>query len=140
MSKRHITPKTLMAKASAACSDARILLEQGSTDGAANRAYYAMFDAARAALLLSGASVDLEQIRTHKGLIGAFGNYLVKNGSVSKDLGGLLTEAFGTRLMADYGGNFVELDDARNKVEQAEHFVSTMREKFMPENGDDDDS
>lgn len=43
-----------MAKAETACSSARVLLELGDVDGASNRAYYAMFDAARAALLASG--------------------------------------------------------------------------------------
>lgn len=35
-----------MAKADTACSSARALLDLGDVDGAANRAYYAMFDAA----------------------------------------------------------------------------------------------
>jgi uncharacterized protein (UPF0332 family) len=39
-----------MAKAGKAASSARSLLELGDTDGVANRAYDAMFDAARAAL------------------------------------------------------------------------------------------
>ena len=41
----------LMAKARTACASARTLLDRQDTDGACNRAYYAMFDAARAALL-----------------------------------------------------------------------------------------
>jgi uncharacterized protein (UPF0332 family) len=44
-----------MAKADTACSSARALLDLGDVDGAANRAYYAMFDAA---LLVSGAPVE----------------------------------------------------------------------------------
>ena len=37
----------LMAKAAQAGESARTLLERGDADGACNRAYYAMFDAAR---------------------------------------------------------------------------------------------
>jgi len=44
---RPLTPGDLMAKADTACSSARTLLDLGDVDGAANRAYYAMFDAAR---------------------------------------------------------------------------------------------
>ena len=53
----QLTPIALMAKADRACSSARTLLDLGDVDGACNRAYYAMFDAARAALLASGSSV-----------------------------------------------------------------------------------
>lgn len=77
MSNRQLTPVALMAKANTACSSARALLNLGDVDGAANRAYYAMFDAARAALLASGAPVEPDIGRTHSGLIGAFGNFLV---------------------------------------------------------------
>ena len=46
--------KELFGKALIAASSAQILLDAGDVDGACNRAYYAMFDAARAALLASG--------------------------------------------------------------------------------------
>ncbi|WXK24767.1 HEPN domain-containing protein (plasmid) [Mycetohabitans endofungorum] len=68
-----------MAKAKRAYASARVLLDLGDVDGAVNRAYYAMFDAARAALLASGAPVEPDVGRTHSGLIWAFGNYLVKS-------------------------------------------------------------
>ncbi len=54
----QLTPAALMAKAERACSSARALLDLGDVDGACNRAYYAMFDVARAALLASGAPVQ----------------------------------------------------------------------------------
>ena len=46
----------LMAKSNQATASAKVLLDTGDSDGACNRAYYAMFDAARAALLASGVS------------------------------------------------------------------------------------
>ena len=48
-----LTPQVLMTKADRACTSARALLDLGDVDGACNRAYYAMFDAARAACLPS---------------------------------------------------------------------------------------
>jgi len=122
-----------MAKADTACSSARALLDLGDVDGAANRAYYAMFDAARAALLASGMPVEPDIGRTHSGLIGAFGNLLVKNGPVSKEMGKLLNRAHEIRLMADYKGDSVESADAQEIVEQAETFVAAMRAEFMTE-------
>lgn len=67
----QLTPITLMAKADRACSSARALLDLGDVDGACNRAYCAMFDAARAALLASGAPVRPGIGKTHSGLINA---------------------------------------------------------------------
>lgn len=62
-------------------------------DGADNRAYYAMFDAAYPALLMSGAPAREDLVKTHNGLISTFGEYLVKTGRVSKDMGCLLNRA-----------------------------------------------
>jgi len=42
---------TLLNKANIALSSAKLLLHSGDADGACNRAYYTMFDAARAALM-----------------------------------------------------------------------------------------
>jgi hypothetical protein len=50
-------------------ASAKMLLDSGDTDGACNRAYYAMFDAARAALLASKAPVTPEIAKTHSGLL-----------------------------------------------------------------------
>ena len=94
----------LMAKAAQAAESARTLLTSGDADGACNRAYYAMFDAARAALLASAAPVEAEVARTHNGLIAAFSLHLVKTGRVSIDLGRALNRAEEIRLIADYQG------------------------------------
>ena len=61
----------LMSKARRALESARFLLSAADPDGACNRAYYAMFDAARAALLVSAAGVPAEVAKTHGGLIAA---------------------------------------------------------------------
>lgn len=120
--------ENLMAKAIQAAASARVLLNTGDADGACNRAYYAMFDAARAALLASGADVG----RTHKGLLNAFSDRLVKNGPLPKEMGRLLKHAEAFRYVADYEGEPVELGDAQAMVEQAETFVAAMQEEFMP--------
>ncbi len=113
----------LMAKALQAAASARVLVETGDADGACNRAYYAMFDAARAALLASGCEIG----KTHKGVLNAFSDRLVKNGPVSKELGRLLKQAEAFRYVADYEGAPVELADAQKMVEQASLFVTAIR-------------
>lgn len=127
-----LTPEALMAKAVRACASARALLDLDDVDGACNRAYYAMFDAARAALLASGAPVKPDIGKTHSGLISAFGEHLVKNGPISKEMGRLLKRAEEIRIVADYKSDSVELVDAREMVEQAEVFVATIRARFIP--------
>ncbi|WP_072325614.1 HEPN domain-containing protein [Marinospirillum alkaliphilum] len=124
-----------MAKAETACSSARVLLELGDVDGASNRANYAMFDAARAALLASGEGAvgPADPGRTHSGLIGGFGLHLVKSGKVSREMGRLLNRAHEIRQVADYKAESVELEDARELVDQAEVFVGNMRAAFLPD-------
>ncbi|MCP4696685.1 MAG: HEPN domain-containing protein, partial [Gammaproteobacteria bacterium] len=100
-------------------------------DGACNRAYYAMFDAARAALTASSAPFDPETSRTHGGLITAFSLHLVKTGQVPAELGRSLNKAEDIRLVADYKGDPVEYEQAAWVVQQAELFVQAIRHTYM---------
>lgn len=122
----------LLAKAIRAAASAKVLLDTGDADGACNRAYYAMYDAARAALLASGAPVEPEVAKTHNGLISAFSLHLVKTGRVSVELGKALNKAEELRLVADYKGDAVEKEDADWAVSQAQTFVHAMQTTFMP--------
>lgn len=123
----------LMAKALQAGASASLLLEAGDLDGACNRAYYAMFDAARAALLASGAPVEPEIARTHGGLIAAFSLHLVKSGRVPVELGRSLNKVAELRLVGDYKGDPLAKDDAVWAVSQARLFVQAMQNLFLPE-------
>ncbi len=117
----------LLDKAQRALSSAVILLEAGDNDGACNRAYYAMFDAARAALTEGDDPLVVEQARTHNGLIAQFGLNLVKPGLVSGDLGRAFNRVEELRLIADYKtGEAITEDKARWAVSTSEDFVETM--------------
>ncbi len=98
-----------MTKAIQASISAKVLLDMGDGDGACNRAYYAMLDTARAALLASGAPVEQEVARTHSGLISAFSLHLV---NVSVELGKSINKVEDLRLIADYKGDQIRKDDA----------------------------
>ena len=124
--------RELMAKAERAVASAELLLEAGDPDGACNRAYYAMYDAARAALLAADAPVEAEIVRTHSGLISSFSLHLVKPGHVPLELGRALNRVEEIRLIADYKGDAVEREQAAWAVDQAAAFVKAMLAAFLP--------
>jgi len=122
-----LKPEELFHKASVAVASSELLLKSGDFDGACNRAYYAMFDAARAVLLVTGAVGDLSTIKTQNGLISAFSLHLVKPGLVSIELGKAINKVEDLRLLADYKGEEVEIDKAQCALKQAQEFVEAMR-------------
>lgn len=122
------TPGTtaLIRKAKTALASAKTLMAQGDVDGAVNRAYYAMFDAARAALWGVDGGMGSAVARTHSGLIATFGQPLVKGGYVKPELGRWLNRAHEIRMVADYGGETVQPEDANTLIGQAAAFVEAM--------------
>ena len=123
-----MTADELLNKSMIALSSSKLLLD---ASGACNRAYYAMFDAARAALLASKLSDDVLTIRTHSGLIASFSLKLVKSGLVDIQFGKALNKVEDLRLVADYKGDPVEMEEATWAVQQATEFVSSMQNSFF---------
>lgn len=120
----------LMAKAIRAASSARLLCDAGDFEGTCDRSYYAMFNAARAALLRSGASVSEDVAKTHGGLISAFSLHLVKTQKVPVEYGRMLNKVEELRLIADYKGDSIEQDKAEWAVECAQGFVQIIGRTF----------
>ena len=119
----------LRHKARRALDSAKLLLSAGDMDGAVNRAYYSMFDAAKAALTEGDDPVISQPIKSHNGLITLFSQRLVKPGNVSIDLGKDLNEVEELRLIADYKAeDLITRERAAWAVEAAEGFVSAMNE------------
>ena len=125
------SPATYIAKAKAALSEAQLLLGSGHADGACSRAYYAMFDAAHAALFSLGIEGINAPIKLHSTLVGRFGQYVVLPGHLSAKHGEAINKAQRFRQIADYSGDPVSLSDAEWVVEQAATFVAAVREKFF---------
>ncbi len=123
-----MTPQELLLKANRALKSAQLLLASGDVDGACNRAYYAMFDAARAGLIAVRAPVEAEVTRTHSGLIAAFSMHLVKSGLVAVEHGRSLNKVEDLRLIADYKGDPVSADKAAWALEEAVAFVAVIDE------------
>ena len=130
MTGRH-SPKTYMLKAETALTTARRNLQAHDSDGACDRAYYAMFNAAHAALFALGIEGLARPIKTHNGLTAKFGQEVVVPGHLPADHGQDLNNVQKFRLVADYSADSVELADADWSVERAEAFVAAVKKKFQ---------
>jgi uncharacterized protein (UPF0332 family) len=121
-----LTTAELIARARRSATSAKLLFDAGDLNGACNRAYYAMFDAARAALLASKEPVKSEVIKTHSGLIAAFSLHLIKPGRIPMRYGKSLREMDQIRLIADYSDEEIDRETALSAIEQANHFVEAV--------------
>lgn len=121
-----MTPADFMTKAERALASARLLLESGDMDGACNRVYYAMFDAAKAALMATDAPPETIDAKTHSGLIAAFSLHVVKRGLVVAEHGRALNRLHELRMIADYRGDGVEEVQVRQAIADATAFVAAI--------------
>ena len=126
-----ISPENLISKAERAIASAKLLHEVGDVDGVCNRAYYAMFDAAKAALLKSVSGIDPTVGKTHSGLISAFGLHMVKTGLVPVEVGRAFNRAHDIRQAADYTGDMIEPDDVNQLLRDATDFVALVKVNFV---------
>jgi len=115
----------LMEKAVRASQSAKLLLDAGDKDGACSRAYYAMFDAARAALISVGYAP--EDLKTHASVIGQFSLRMVKSGLVSREVGKSLNDVQEIRQLADYLPAQVPDEKAKWAVDRAHIFVDAVK-------------
>jgi uncharacterized protein (UPF0332 family) len=116
----------LIARARRSATSAKLLFDAGDLNGACNRAYYAMFDAARAALLASKEPVQSEVIKSHSGLIVAFSLCLIKPGRIPMQYGKSLRQVDQIRLIADYSDEEIDRETALSAIGQANHFVDAV--------------
>jgi uncharacterized protein (UPF0332 family) len=119
-----------LSKAQTSLVAARLLLKEGLESDACSRAYYAMFDAARAALAASDAPVSAKKARTHSGAISAFNLYLIKTEILPAVHGPRLSQAHQARLMADYQGDSVAAEEASAIVGWASELIDSVKTAF----------
>ena len=127
MSSAALTVAGYMRPAERALDEARLLLRDEKTGGACSRAYYAMHDAAHAALLATGFETPDAIIKTHHTLIAEFGKKLVLGGQIDASIGRAFNKVEEMRLLADYSAEPPPLDKTQGAVEQAEVFVAAVR-------------
>lgn len=127
--KRPSDATAYMSKAQRTLAAAQLLLKEQDTEGACNRAYYAMFYAAHVALIeVSGEAVP--EFNSHGGLIGAFGKQVILGLKMNPALGHAINKVQKQRQLADYIGDAPPLDTAKEAVAEAETFVEAIRAKF----------
>lgn len=121
-----MSPEFFLGRARRALGSARLLLDAGDLEGTCNRAYYCMFEAARAALMATEPGLNPASVKTHRGLIAAFSKNLVTSGLLSSELGRSLNQVERIRLLADYTGEAIDEDKARWALDQASRFLAQV--------------
>jgi uncharacterized protein len=113
-----------LARATDDLATARDNVAHGHWRGAVNRAYYAVFHAASAALL----QLDIERAR-HAGVQAAFSTFLVRPGLIEPEFGQLYSRIRQAREMQDYDVTAVALTLAETErlVSDAERFVTRVK-------------
>lgn len=119
MSEKEV--RSLCSKANRSLASARRLLEAGDHDFAVSRAYYAMFYAAKAALLLGNVKRS-----KHAAVIAAFGEHLVKTGSFTAEHHRILRAAFDDRGEADYADMFPPREEVETRLSEARQFLDAV--------------
>ena len=118
-----------LGKAEIAYDDAIFLLDiRKSCDGAANRAYYAVFHAEKALLLTRGIFGE-----KHKHVHTQLSNQFVKKGEFPRDTGGQIDYVQGIRHIADYSGERSATEEevkealvkSKNFIDQAKEILQT---------------
>ena len=123
----------LWDKAPQAAADARMLYANGSYDSACNRAYYAMFNAARALLALEGLAPDAA--KRHATVLQQFSLRFVKDGPFAERDGRALAEASRVRNLADYSDTEAGTSATHDVMASLEGFMATAEHVMQNREG-----
>ena len=120
----------LWLRAQEYADDARLLFGESRYNSACNRAYYAMFNAARALLL--GRGISAADAKRHTTVWRQFSLHFVKNGPFGAAEAGSLSQIGDVRLAVDYAGRQIDRESAEAVLSSMEKFMSaatrTMQE------------
>lgn len=117
--------QVLWAKAQAAARSARLLGASGDPDGAINRAYYAAFGAARAAL--ATARFAQASSKQHGTIYRRFDKLFVQERGLDPSLGRPLFQRLSSaRAAADYGKSQASAETAQRALDEMERFIAAV--------------
>lgn len=104
--------------------EAEVLANSGLLKGALNRAYYAMFYAASAALVAQHVKLP----KSHRALITLFFRHLVEPKKMQRDFHRNLVRAFQLRQQGDYEVHVqVGEDEVRETLDKAVAFIAEVK-------------
>ncbi len=116
--------RLLISKAQQRIQVAIRMLHEGFLEDAINRAYYAAFYAALAALFTKGI-----RTRRHSTVLSLFGYYFARTGEIEEEYARIYRRLKEIRESADYDVYaFFEEEEIRDAVDQARRFVDRIKE------------
>jgi uncharacterized protein (UPF0332 family) len=114
-----------LARAERSLTSAQLLAADGDHNGASSAAYYAMFYAAKAALIHAD-QAERAAGKTHSGLVAAVYQFLVKPGLLENRHGEAFAGEFHRRLIADYAIGVLEQSAATEAIARAAAFLGAV--------------
>lgn len=105
-------------------ASAKLLMNAGDCEGAANRTYYAVFHGMRSILAL-----DEKDFSKHSGVISYFRREYIKSGIFSVEASVIIGEAFEIRSDSDYDDEYdVSLEEIQELVARTEKLLGWFEE------------
>lgn len=117
-------------KAQTSLAAAELLLEKKDLDGATNRAYYAAFHAARAALIATGRS-SLSLKWSHAGVQREFATLIQQRKNLPSSMKKALCSLLSYRELADYSAEMVSSRVAKEAVRLARELVAGVEKEIQ---------
>jgi len=118
---------SILEKAERFIHSSEVQANDGDYASATSRLYYAMFYIAQALLDARGLSFS-----SHKGVISAFGQHLVKTQELESRFHQALTAAYGQRQLGDYAvDSGLQLEDIETMPINAKDFLATARKMLV---------
>ncbi|MBQ9608380.1 MAG: HEPN domain-containing protein [Lachnospiraceae bacterium] len=106
---------------------AKLLLSDDDYRGAANRSYYAIYNAIRSIFALDGI-----EFKRHSGNISHFRKEYIQTGVFDKSLSQIVGDAFEIRSNSDYDDyTIIDKEDVKEQVENAEKFCDIIKEYLL---------
>lgn len=104
--------------------EANLLLDKGMHNGAASRAYYAVYHAIKSILYVFGV-----RAKSHKGVAAQFGRHVIQRGHMGREHDRIRRELYKLRDIADYGSlRVISGEEAAKAVKGAGWFVGETTE------------
>lgn len=115
-----------LERANRSLNSASLVRESGDFDRACSTAYYAMFYAARAALIHVG-QPERAMGKTHSGMVSALNQHLVLPSHLDVRFGKAFASELNRRIVADYEEGGVDNSGAAEAIATAREFVAAVK-------------